>query len=216
MRSIALTLLLFDSSLAFAAKANRFSVDLALAPFMREQQIENPSRDDRVVREVGVVTRTTFSYAFVPWLEAGLYVAFDAGSGERTNYSRPAADGTATTVSRSAGAYWELWTGLFVRGVWGPAFFEFGWSPLVLRGDDGRADLASTTGDTSGTFRGNPFIAFMLAAGARVPIAPNLELKLILQFRIRYLSARGGDSLEASQNFGQMHLWPYIGLGYRF
>lgn len=200
------------------APLERFRAEIALMPFHREQQIEGPARDDRVARDSGLSTLASFTFAPVRWLEAGLYLAFDAGSSRRVTYARVGPDGTAPEAALVEGGFWELWAGIVVRGRLGPAFAELGWSPLVLRDDDTRTDLANESGETDGLFMARAFLPFMASVGAEIPLlsSPRLVATFRLQFRIRYLATRGGESLEGDQLFGQMHLWPYAGVGWRF
>lgn len=190
--------------------------ELALFPMFTQRQIEGPNRDDRLVDDGGLSTLLTVTYAPLEWLEAGIYLHFDVGSTRAAKFSRPDAQGETVETDVVEGSYWELWTVLIARARYGPAFLELGWAPLMLREDDVRDDLPNASGEIDGVFVGSRSVAFLLGIGGRVPLAERLDLTLRLEFRIRYLVERGGEALADEEEFGQMALWPYVGLGYAF
>ena len=188
------------------------NLELALFPWVTQQQIEGPNRDSLLTNELGLASVFTGTYAIVEWLEAGLLVQFDAGRARRATFTRPDASGESTESNLVEGAFWELWTALLVRGRYGPIFAELGWAPLILRHDDARTDLPNVLGETDGVFEGSRSVAFLGALGGRVELAERLDLTLRVQFRIRYLVSRGGKPLADDEENGQMTLWPYLGL----
>jgi hypothetical protein len=180
-----------------------------------EQQIEGPGRDDKITQDLGLATRLSAAYLLNAFFEAGLLCQVDAGRVRRALYGRPDASGAAPVEQLVEGSWWELWLVVLVRGRYGPVFAEVGWAPLILRSDEVRADLPNVAGETEGLLVGSRSVAWMLAAGAFVPLTERLDLSLSLQFRIRYLVARGGRPLANAEESGQMTLWPFLGLSYR-
>jgi len=193
----------------------RLRLELALMPMYREQQIEGPSgRDDLITRSAGLALLASAGYHLTDWLEAAFVTQLDVGSVHFARFTRPGADGPAVEEDLVSGGFWELWLSVMVRGHLGPLFAEVGWAPLILRRDAARTDLPNAAGETDGTFVGSRAVAWTLGLGGEVPLAEGLALTLRLQFRIRYLVSRGGEPLDADEEFGQMLLWPYIGLRY--
>jgi hypothetical protein len=195
---------------------HRWHLEAALFPMLTEQQIEGPARDDKLTQDLGVSTALAFSYAPLPWLEPGLWVQLDGGRVRRAVFSRPDATGAARELDVVEGAFWELWAALAVRARFGVGFAEIGYAPLILRRDSVRVDLPNESGETGGTFEGSRSVAFLLGGGLSVPVAEHVDLTARLQFRIRYLVARGGEPLADDEESGQMALWPYVGTHVHF
>lgn len=199
------------------AKWDPFHFELALFPFLTEQQIEGPNRDDKLTQDKGLSTAFSFGYAPLEWIEPALWVQFDAGSVRRAVYTlSDPATGTAEEAQLAEGSFWALWVALMLRGRLGPGFVELGYAPLILRHDSLRSDLANTKGETDGVFQGSRSVAWILGGGLSVPVADNFDLTARLQFRIRYLVSRGGEPLANGEETGQMLLWPFIGAHYHF
>ena len=191
--------------------------ELAFFPFLTEQQIEGPNRDDKLTQDKGLSTAFNFSYAPVEWIEPALWVQFDAGAVRRAVYTLPdPATGSTEEAQLAEGSFWALWVALMLRGRLGPGFLEFGYAPLILRHDTLRTDLANAQGESDGIFVGSRSVAWILGGGLSVPVADNFDLTARLQFRVRYLVSRGGEPLANDEETGQMLLWPFIGAHYHF
>jgi hypothetical protein len=195
-------------------KAHRVHLELALFPMMTVQQIEGPARDDLITRESGLASQLSATVAVLKFLEVGVQLQLDAGGTRRALYERPGADGSAPVAQLVEGNFWEFWTMLLIRGRYGPAFAELGWAPLILRQDSARSDLANTAGANEGVLIGSRSVAWMLGLGGRIKLVRRIHLTLRLQFRIRYLIARGGEPLADDEETGQMTLWPFIGVSF--
>jgi hypothetical protein len=205
-----------EGKLRGESERGRFYLEAALAPYLNQQQIEGPSRDDLLVNDVGFTSLIDFTYAPIPWLEPGILLQFDAGGTRHAQFTRPDAAGETTESQLVEGSFFELWVTLLLRGRFGPMFAELGWAPLILRNDTTRTDLPNVAGETDGVFVGSRAVAWMLAVGGAIPVRRDLDVTLRLQFRIRYLVSRGGEDLAGDEELGNMFVSPSIGVGYRF
>lgn len=200
-----------------ASRQGSFYLDTSFFPGLNVQMIEGPNRDDTVTNDWSFTSSMNLTYAVTEWLEPGLHYQLDGGEVRRALFSRPDPQ-TGETVETDAveGAFWEQWFTLFARARFDPVFVELGWAPLILRRDTSRTDLPNVNGETSGTFVGSRTVAWLAAFGGAVPITPDVDLTLRLQFRIRYLVSRGGEDLADEEEFGNMFFTPTVGLGHRF
>jgi hypothetical protein len=195
---------------------HRWHFELAFFPMLLEQQIEGPNRDDKLTQDATLSTALSISYAPLEWIEPALWLQLDAGNVRRATFTRPDATGATSEDQLVEGSFWELWVAFMARGRLGPGFVELGWAPLMLRQDTVRDDLPNVNGETDGVFEGSRSVAFILGGGASLPVWDYLDITLRLQFRIRYLVARGGEPLADEEENGQMALWPYFGAHWHF
>jgi hypothetical protein len=222
MRALLIVLipLIFMAAPAMAADGGKtapsWRLECALFPRVLEQQVEGPNRDDKLTQDMGLATQLSATYAAFPHLEVGLLFHFNVDKVRRATFERPGSDGTALESSVVEGSAWEMWTVLLVRGRVGPLFAELGWAPLILRHDDVRVDLPNVDGETDGLFVGSRTVAWLVGLGGDVAVTDALAVTLRLQFRIRYLIERGGKPLADEEESGQMAVWPFAGLSYRF
>jgi hypothetical protein len=197
-------------------EAHKWHIELAVFPVLTQQQIEGPNRDDLLTNDGGISTALSLSFAPIKYIEPTLWMQFDAGSVRRAVFSRPDDNGETTETDVVEGSYWSLWIAFMLRGRLGPAFAEVGWAPLILRDDSTRTDLPNTKGETDGLFEGSRAVAWIFGGGASIPVFDNFDITLRLQFRIRYLVARGGEPLADEEETGQMTVWPFIGGHFHF
>lgn len=189
------------------------------ATFARFEQQVKPevggAKGEKLVEETQLGYLQTFSYRFWGPLSGGVFMQLDAGRRESARFAGFDAEGRATTSGRVGGSYLELWMGPYLRVDYRSIFAELGYGAYGSRADAARDDLPSETGDRSSALRTSPTIAWSLALGARVELAPAVDLVVRMQYRVRYYVRRGGSSLDGVVH-GTQNFTPFIGLSWSF
>lgn len=172
--------------------------------------------NQRLVNDSSLGLFGSATYRFWGPFAVGWYGQFDVGRRDFGRFDRVDPDGVTALVERQAGGpFWEVWTGPMVRLQWRAVYLEAGWGAFGFRGDALRDDLANVDGETDGTFRTTPSIAWQFGIGTNVEIVKPVMLALRLNYRIRYYETRGGEDLDLGLAHGTQDIMPFIGFAYR-
>ena len=219
--STALALMLLHAPLPADAQTVeemiRLDAGLRFAHF--QQQVKSDvggARGDRIVDETHFGLSLFGTYNIWGPFRAGLYAQFDVGSREAGRFGGFDMDGATMVEGRVGGGYLEFWVGPMIRAQWRGLFAELGWGALGLRSDDARDDLPAAGGDTDGTFRTAPAIAWLVALGGIVPVVDAWSAVFRVEYRIRYYDTRGGDDLAGDIVHGTQDVTPFVGIAYQF
>jgi hypothetical protein len=163
-----------------------------------EQQVKSEvggGVGEKLVEEFQFGFSASGVYSIVGGLSAGIFLRADIGERSVARFSLIDSTGKAVTTGELGGSYSEFWAGPLVQYTWKQLFAELGFGVIGIRGDDGRSDIPSSTGDTTPSFRTHPTIAWMFGVGGNIPVLDNLDVVLKLEYRIRYYDKRGGERL---------------------
>lgn len=202
------------------ARAERpFRLDAGLTFSRFEQQVKTElggARGERLVEEFQLGYAHSLTYHVWGPLSAGGFMQVDVGRREAARFAGFDDKGAATITGDVGGRYTELWMGPIVRVEYMRVFLEAGWGAYGARRDDARDDLPSETGNTTGTLRTSALVAWTFALGGRVPIVPDLDLVLRIQYRIRYYDERRGAPLAGGAVHGTQNYTPFAGVAWSF
>ncbi len=200
-----------------AQTGNHFSIDggLVISHFQQQvkQEVGDP-RGERIVYEYELGIVISGRYFLADYFSAGVYVRTDFGKREAALFNGFDSEGRTVVSNELGGNYTEFWFGPAVSFHWKQLFTEFGYGLIGIRTDDGRPDIPSNSGDTSGSFTTNPSIAWLIAAGGTIPITDQLHLMLKLEYRLRYYDERGGNPLVNNIDHGTQSISPLIGISW--
>lgn len=205
---------------AFAQDTLRWRIDAGLTFSHFQQQVKAEIGDPRGERlvlqtEFGLLAMGT--YRVWEYLQGGLFLQYDQGTRRAARFDRiDPVTGKTVTKDQVGGPYSEFWIGPFIRGEWKNLVGEFGWGLFGVRSDDGRTDLASTRGDTTGTINLLPSVALFAALGASVPLENQFSLVVRLEYRLRYYKGREGEPFVNNIKHGTQNITPFVGLSWKF
>ncbi len=194
----------------------RFDLGLSFSHFQQQAKIgTGGARGERLVEQTALVVHAVATYEVWEYLSLGLFSEFDVGTRHAGAFVGFDEDGAAVSMGELGGTYVEWWLGPIVRGHYRAVFLELGWGALGIRSDGGRADLPDASGETDSSFATAPAIAWLLAIGGSVPLAKRVDLVLRLQYRIRYYTTRGGNSLLDDAVLGSQDITPIVSVRFR-
>ncbi|HLF19374.1 MAG TPA: hypothetical protein VI704_01160, partial [Bacteroidota bacterium] len=147
---------------------------------------------------------------------AGLFLQFDRGNRLAAMFDGFNNEGRTITKDKVGGDFSEIWFGPLMRLHWKKLFAEGGYGMMGNRMDEARTDLASSTGDTTSSFSFHPAIALLAAIGAGVAITDNLDLIVRMEYRLRYYTKRGGNTLGNNIEHGTQNITPFVGISWKF
>jgi hypothetical protein len=193
-----------------AVAAPRFRLDAGLTFSRFEQQVKSELggvRGERLVEEFQLGYAQSLTYRLLGSsdglsLAAGGFLQVDVGQRTAARFAGFDADGKARLESAIGGRYVELWMGPLVRAEYKAVFLEAGYAVYGARRDDARSDLATASGDRSGTLRTSATVAWAFALGGLIPLARHIDLVLRMQYRIRYYDERSGAALSGGTVHG--------------
>ncbi|MEM9069440.1 MAG: hypothetical protein AAGE52_13080 [Myxococcota bacterium] len=220
MRLLAL-LVVFAASPALAddtwsnAEDETWRVEAVLTFHRFESQVKTEiggTTVDPVVEEGSVGLAVTATYNVWRFFRLGLYAQLDGGQRQVGRFEGIDADGDPI-VTREGGRFLELWLGPVLRVQWRGLFGEFAYGALGIRRDRARTDLPNEDGE-GGLFRVSPRVAWSFGVGAFVPVHPNVDVVLRMQYRVRYYDQRGGEDLTGGVVHGTQNLAPFLGVAW--
>lgn len=198
------------------AESETWRLDGSLAFARFEQQVKSEiggMSADPILEEGSVGLSLGASYNVWRFIRLGLYAQLDSGSRYYGQFTGLEADGTPI-VARAGGRFFEFWVGPLLRLQWRGLFAELAYGAFGIRSDDARTDLPSEDGDTDTAFRTSARVAWSFGIGGYVPVHPNIDVVFRIQYRIRYYTRRGGDSLEGGVAHGTQNLSPFVGVSW--
>lgn len=218
-RTLLITMLCYFQLVCFAQRGP-ISLQAGLSFSRFEQQIKpeiGTPRGERLVNETSLGLGLNAGYKLWKYLSAGLYLRYDQGIRESARFSHFDSLQKAVVVQNNGGTFSEFWAGPFLRAEWKQLQLDFGYGLIGLRKDEGRDDIPSNTGSSSGNFSVNPNVAYLFALGGHFPINSSESLSLLvkLEWRIRYYKQRGGDPLFGNAEHGTQNFTPFIGVHWR-
>ena len=212
-----LVLILVVCKPAMSQEKSLFSVDggFIISHFQQQvkQEVGDP-RGERLVHENELGFLISGRYFINDYLSAGLYLRIDLGKREAALFDGFDPEGKTKVTNELGGNYFELWFGPEVMFHWKQLFAEIGYGLVGIRDDDGRNDVPSNTGNTSGSFSTDPSIAWMLSIGGFIPVYEKLNVMLKIEYRLRYYNERGGNPLINNIDHGTQSISPIIGVTY--
>ena len=211
---ITVLLFVFPTS---AQSDSPFFIDggLIISHFQQQvkQEVGDP-RGERLVYEYELGLMVTGRYSFNEYISAGLFLRTDFGKREAALFDGFDDEGKTVVKNNLGGDYTEVWFGPKISFYWKQIFAEFGYGMVGIRSDDGRNDLPSTTGNTSGSFTTTPSIAWLITFGGLIPLFEDLNILLSLEYRLRYYDERGGNPLTDNIEHGTQSISPIIGVSW--
>jgi hypothetical protein len=106
--------------------------------------------------------------------------------------------------------------GPLVRMEYRRAFVEVGYALYGARRDGARDDLPGEGGTRTGVLTTSATAAWAFAIGGRFALAPDVDLVVRLQYRIRYYDERGGRPLAGGAVHGTQNYTPFVGVAWTF
>ncbi len=212
---LAVSLMTGAASAETPPEAWRVDFGMTLSRF--EQQVKTEiggARGERLVEETNVGLALLGTYRVWGPLSLGLYTQFDTGVRRNARFEAFDADGKATTVDETGGAFREVWLGPLVRLQYKAVFFEAAYGALGIRWDDARDDLPADGGDTDSALLTSPAVSWYVALGGGVPVIEHLDLVFRLEYRVRYYDRRSGGDFEPALSHGTQNLTPFVGLAW--
>ncbi|MBI3004818.1 MAG: hypothetical protein HYY49_05315 [Ignavibacteriales bacterium] len=206
-------------STALAQDSTQWKLEIGGTFSTFQQQVKaevGDPRGERLINETDVGVMMMGRYQILDFLSAGLFLQFDRGHRLAARFDGFNSEGMTVTKDKLGGNYSEAWFGPFVHFSWKNLFAEGGYGAFGRRSDDARGDLASSTGDTTSSFSLHPTIALLAALGAGVQITDDLDLIVRMEYRLRYYTMRGGNTLKNNIEHGTQNITPFVGVSWRF
>lgn len=194
-----------------------FDAGVTFSHFQQQVKAEvGDPRGERLVNELQVGIMALAAWKVWDHVSVGMFVQFDRGNRHAARFEGfDPATGRTVTSDKIGGNYRELWAGPLVRLQWKELFGELGYGLLGFRDDEARADLKSSSGDSTGSFSFNPSIAWYAALGGVVAIAESWDIVLRLEYRLRYYDKRSGNPFQSNIEHGTQNITPYVGVRWR-
>ncbi len=218
LQTLLCALLCWPALVTAEEESKRLRLDAGLTFSRIEQQAKvevGEVRGERLVEQSELGSLLAGAWRLWGPLSAGWYAQFDMGTRHAGKFAGFDAEGKTTLSDVTGGDYWEFWTGPLLRGEFGPLFLELGYGLFGIRGDDARADLASSSGDTTSALRTMPTVAWIMSVGGAFRVAKTLDVVARLSWRIRYYDRRGGEALANDMVHGTMSFQPFFGVAWR-
>jgi hypothetical protein len=172
-------------------------------------------RGERLINEFQLGLLLSGTYRITDYFSAGLFLRVDRGERAAAVFDR-FEEGKAVTSNEVGGVYNEFWLGPLLQFNWRMLSAEIGYALIGLRDDDGRSDIPSSTGDNTSAFSTSPLIAWLFSIGGNFPVIDNIDIVLKLEYRNRYYTKRGGNSLLNDIEHGTQSISPIAGIGIKF
>ncbi len=174
-------------------------------------------RGERLVNETQVGLMAMGAYNVWQHVSVGVFLQFDRGNRHAARFDGfDPATGKTVTKDKIGGDYDEFWLGPMLRVEAKGIFGEFGYGLVGVRNDDGRTDLVSTSGDSTGTLSLSPSVAWYAGFGAAVRIIKELDLIIRIEYRLRYYNEREGHPFASNIEQGSQNITPFIGVRWKF
>ena len=144
------SLIFFFESVAVAQDSTLWKLDIGGTFSTFQQQVKaevGDPRGERLVNETQVGVMLMGTYEVNENVSAGLFLQLDRGNRLAARFDGFDNEGRTITKDKIGGDYSEIWFGPLVHLRWKNFFAEGGYGAVGRRMDEGRADLASATGD---------------------------------------------------------------------
>lgn len=220
MRSMYVPMLMLPALIAQGQDEMPWRIDGGVTFSHFQQQVKavvGDPRGERLVNEtqfgiMAMINCRIWEYAFV-----GAFLQFDRGNRHAARFAGfDPVTGRTVTKDKIGGNYDEFWLGPMIRAEWKQLFGEFGYGLIGMRDDDARADLKSTSGDSTGTISLDPRVAWYAGIGGAISIMEKLDLVVRMEYRLRYYKEREGKPFAGNFEHGTQNITPYLGVRWRF
>lgn len=171
---------------------------------------------NRLVDETAVGLHVSGAYTLYEYIAVGVFARAERGNRHAARFAGFDSEGRTQVRDAVGGHFAELWLGPVVQLRWKLLSLDIGYGAMGVRSDDARQDLPSSTGDTEAAFTTHPALAWLAALRANVPIVENLDAVLAVEYRFRYYTQRGGNSLVGNIEHGTQSITPLLGVAYRW
>lgn len=200
----------------FARESNwRIETGVTFSHFQQQvKRAVGDPRGQRLVNEFEIGALISGSYRIHDFVSAGIFTRLDRGERFLANFNGFSAEGKTQTTDGIGGTYTEFWIGPYAQFQWKQLLIDIGFAPFGRRYDKARGDLPNARGDTDGSFSLHPAIAWMFSVGGEFEIGNRTRLLIKAEYRPRYYSERGGETLIGSVEHGTQSISPIIGLSY--
>ena len=156
-------------------------------------------------------------YNISEYLSAGAYVRYDFGN-------RQVSDGVlrgSGSQSRINFDYNESWVGPIIKGHYKDVFLGLGYGLLATRNDGFLGITYENPGFFQGSSVGNEVlttssIAWLVQLGGKFDLIENLELNIMVEYRVRYYDKVNELNIKDDYVIGTQNITPMAGISYNF
>lgn len=191
-----------------------FSPSLAFAVTAEQLKNDQGQSGGRLFQNTQIGLLITGTRTVVSFFDAGLFFFVEKGIKSSATYAGVDGSGVPTVTELSEGNYSQLWLGPLIRGNWKFLFLELGYVLVGKRQDSQRANVPSTTGDSTSAFSSDPLRAWLITLGGRFALSEGLDFILRIEYRHLYYRSRGGNPLINDLKYGTQAIRPHLGLSW--
>lgn len=194
-----------------------YATDFELMPSigfnLTQQQIKEEvggERNPKLFNYSAINLNLDVLYNLNEYLAVGLYSRFDYGNRQGSTVIN---QNNLQVREDKNYDYTEYWLGPKVRGSYKNLFAAVGYGILVGR-DDGYLEV-NNEAEESTPLNGSS-LAWVVDLGGKFNIAENLNIIIMVEYRVRYYDTINDAALQGGNEIGTQDIVPLIGISYLF
>jgi len=157
------------------------------------------------------------TYNINDYLSAGAYIRYDLGNRQVSDIVLRG-NGNRTHINFN---YNEIWGGPIIKGHYKDVFLGIGYGLISSRNDGFLGLTYENPGFFEGTSDGSTMlttssIAWLIQLGGQFKLSENLDLNIMVEYRVRYYDKADGEDIFDGYVVGTQNFTPMIGLSYDF